>query len=165
MKGCDGAATSVRWISGVEALPSCLVVIATTTILYSVKGPGEEAERKVISTAKVDSRLSGFLTQFLQRVVVDARVASHSVFGIILGHGEVRLVERGVVDAVDEVRPVRLFRLEPRDLYGRRGHFVNAHVAGMRWNCKHTKKRPQISHNALESKRHLNDRSPPSDRD
>lgn len=36
--GVDGAATSVLWSIGIDAFPSCLVVIATTTILYSVKG-------------------------------------------------------------------------------------------------------------------------------
>lgn len=41
MDGGDGAATSVLWTSGVEAFPSCLVVMATTTILYSVKGPAK----------------------------------------------------------------------------------------------------------------------------
>lgn len=39
MIGGDGVATSVLWWIGVEAFPSCLVVMATTTILYSVKGP------------------------------------------------------------------------------------------------------------------------------
>lgn len=52
--GGDGAATSVRWMSGVEAFPSCLVVMATTTILYSVKGPKRNQKKKVETFSYLD---------------------------------------------------------------------------------------------------------------
>lgn len=40
-----GESVKLTWMRGVEALPSCLVVMATTTILYSLKGPAEENQR------------------------------------------------------------------------------------------------------------------------
>lgn len=48
-----------------------------------------------------------------------ARLASHPIFGVVLRHRQMGLVERRVIDAVDEIRPVGLLRLQPRNLDGR----------------------------------------------
>lgn len=132
MVGGEGAATSVRWISGVEAFPSCLVVIATTTILYSVNGPEGEWDVNSLNTFCNHWQL----TQFLERIIMNPRFTSHTVFGVVLRHRQMSLIERSVIDSINEIRSVRLFRLVPRDLYRRWGHLVNSHIPGMRWNCK-----------------------------
>lgn len=139
MVGGDGAAISVRWSSGADALPSCLVVIATTTILYSVKGPAWTI--RVWLMACEGFKLTTELTQFLQRVVMNSSFTSHSILRIVLRHSQMSLIEWRVIDSINEIRSVRPFRLVPWDFDGRWCHFVYGHVARMRWNCWKQKKR------------------------
>ena len=138
MIGGVGAATSVLWMIGIEAFPSCLVVIATTTILYSVKGP--EIDKNYWSDrATVTHHLA--LTQFLQRVIMNARIASHAIFRVIFRHSKMGLIEWCVIDSIHEIRTIWLVGFEPRDFDGCWCHFVYSHVSGMWWNCKARRKR------------------------
>lgn len=78
---------------------------------------------------------SSVLTQLLQRVIVNAGFTAHPILGVVLRHCQMSLIEWGVINAIDEVRSVRLFGLVPRYLDGWRCHLMYGHVAGMRWNC------------------------------
>lgn len=73
----------------------------------------------IISSVPLPINEHSQLTQLLQRVIMNSGFTSHPVLGIVLRHRQMCLVERCVIDAVHEVRSVRLLRLQPRDLDGR----------------------------------------------
>lgn len=75
------------------------------------------------------------LTQFFERVVMNSRLASHPIFGVVFGHRQMRLIEWRVINPIDEIRAVGLLRLKPWDFDGWWRHLVHGHVAGMWWNC------------------------------